>query len=848
MLKKFLTLSLLLFSTISSAEYVYEANQPLIDLKTNYIATSYNLASGDDQVSSTFNLDFTYTFYGQDFTMVKMATNGCLHFWKSGSSGYCNDYTPDPLPYRNYTLYPFWTDLIRDNGSKVLARNFTDKSVFGWYNLREYNRSNTDNSFEVILWKADDSFEFRYGGLNIIQHDVIIGEQGDSDEVYTYLHYDECSTGTTNGSSCVSQNWNSSTFNTLLENGGSLYGVGSGNALDCSNPLNSTSCTGYAAAYLTQQCGIDSLHSESCPLYWEAYDDLQCDLDPQYSPSCAGYTQEQSVAYYTEEEHFDYGYDDYADQYGFDEYGFDDDPYAYQEFTDEEWYEIDLEEFGQEQVDEWYGTDVAFNEDGFIDFDSHMEEELFFTGVEDGMTQYDLEQEILYITENYETYEEYVDPYIEEFYQINDYQDDYYSIETLQFNPDELLDEFVHLEILEEIEDYEDINTYVSIDTLQELEEWFEEEIAQHDEEHEEFEEEFEEEWEEEFEEEFEETEELYAEEEFEETLEEELYAEEEIFEEEAVEEIYEELEEIQEELVAEAEEELREDSEELIAEGGEPSERRGGITQDQLNVVAGSITAASNSMSGTTAGTTAASGGWGSSQSSGVSSTYGGASAGSVGSTSVAGNTTSSAIASSSTGGGISTSSSPSISDQIQTAAVQTNTILSLNQDMGSTSGMGGSSQTVSNVTTTITPMPGVGDAGSSQVVMAEVQVQNMQGEIDTAVSGVMTASEADSIADQIVAQNLKNAQEDMTQAQEDTGQYADQTAYVAYLGYNPGFTTYYGQEVPKKQDWYEPREIYANVSISDNTSGFYSLAGQNLRTLNTIINQQPNLDGGTL
>ena len=129
-----------------------------------------------------------------------------------------------------------------------------------------------------------------------------------------------------------------------------------------------------------------------------------------------------------------------------------------------------------------------------------MEEELFFTGVEDGMTQYDLEQEILYITENYETYEEYVDPYIEEFYQINDYQDDYYSIETLQFNPDELLDEFVHLEILEEIEDYEDINTYVSIDTLQELEEWFEEEIAQHDEEHEEFEEEFEEEWEEEFE------------------------------------------------------------------------------------------------------------------------------------------------------------------------------------------------------------------------------------------------------------------------------------------------------------------------------------------------------------
>ena len=50
---------------------------------------------------------------------------------------------------------------------------------------------------------------------------------------------------------CVNANWNNSSFNTLLENGGSLYGVGSGNALDCSNPLNNTACSGYDAAYLT---------------------------------------------------------------------------------------------------------------------------------------------------------------------------------------------------------------------------------------------------------------------------------------------------------------------------------------------------------------------------------------------------------------------------------------------------------------------------------------------------------------------------------------------------------------------------------------------------------------------
>ena len=49
-----------------------------------------------------------------------------------------------------------------------------------------------------------------------------------------------------------------------------------------------------------------------------------------------------------------------------------------------------------------------------------------------------------------------------------------------------------------------------------------------------------------------------------------------------------------------------------------------------------------------------------------------------------------------------------------------------------------------------------------SPQVMMADVQVQDMQGEIDTAVSGVMTASEADQVADQIIANNIKEQQDE--------------------------------------------------------------------------------------
>ena len=82
-----------------------------------------------------------------------------------------------------------------------------------------------------------------------------------------------------------------------------------------------------------------------------------------------------------------------------------------------------------------------------------------------------------------------------------------------------------------------------------------------------------------------------------------------------------------------------------------------------------------------------------------------------------------------------------------------------------------------------TVTLMPDMD--GTPQVAMADVQVQDMQGEIDTAISGVMTASEADQVADQIIANNIKEQQEQAEQQQEETGQYADSTTLVAYLGY---------------------------------------------------------------
>jgi hypothetical protein len=117
------------------------------------------------------------------------------------------------------------------------------------------------------------------------------------------------------------------------------------------------------------------------------------------------------------------------------------------------------------------------------------------------------------------------------------------------------------------------------------------------------------------------------------------------------------------------------------------------------------------------------------------------------------------------------------------------------------------------------------------------------MAGDIDSAVSGVMTASEADQVADKIIANNIKEQQEEAEQEQGETGEYADSTTLVAYLGYVQGFDSYRDAQIPQQDTWYEPRAIYSGVVLSDNTQAFYGLAGASLNTLGSMISMQPNL-----
>ena len=682
-------------SALSQTTTTLIQDKPIWDLRLD---NATDMSASDDGASQVFNLGFDFTFFGETFNQAYMASNGCLIFgalatgnnWEKN----CTEYNPSPEPNTNYTMYPFWTDLIMGDNSSMLAQQFDDKVIFGWYEMWEYYRD-SKNTFELWLY-PNDSYEARYGELDIKEHDVFIGIQGKEDELETYYFHDECNTGEYNSKECYNYDWNNSDKNQNLENGGSLF---VGDVLDCSNPLNDTSCAGY----------------------WDAYDKEQCDLDPQYGPFCQGYKQEDSVAYYEEEP--DYGYQEEYDIYD----------------TFEE-----PEQFG------------------------YFEEPMF-------EQEYDTFEEPEYTYEE-ETIFEQMSPQQEPFETVQDFQRE----EELFIPMEELLlEEFIFQETFL-VEDFSEPETFIELETVEQLEEWFEEETRM-------------------------EEELAYAEEPEEAFLEE-------LFEEEAVEEVFEAIE----ERMAEAEvEEERLEREEIVEEFKESFQEEFQITEKQeatgkssisrnmaLRVVASTITTAQSSVSGTRSGNSIHATG---------------------------GTTGASSSASSSSGGGMSTSSSPSMSEQISSASVQTNQLL----DMSFNSSVDTSASSVTMETETI----------STSLSVDTTTTQTIQNQIDVSVSTGGTSSESDKIASKILSQNIQDAQEDVLEKQEQTGEYGSEDVVISYIGFLPGFNDYRLVAIPEKEFWYEPKSIYTSNTISDNTLAFYGLAGQSIKTLADLRKMQPAL-----
>ena len=248
------------------------------------------------------------------------------------------------------------------------------------------------------------------------------------------------------------------------------------------------------------------------------------------------------------------------------------------------------------------------------------------------------------------------------------------------------------------------------------------------------------------------------------------------------------------EELVEEVIEEkpIEETTEEFI------TDKKSSISKETaLKVVASTITTAKQSVSGTDSGS----------------------SVGAQGGTS----TTASNMSSSS--GGISTSSSPSISDQFASSTAQNNQVLNMSATVSSSTG----TQTDTVETTSI--------------AVDTTSTQTIQSQIDISMPTNSTDTETEQLVEDVIAQNMQAAQEDVIAKQEETGEYGSEDLVISYIGFVPGFNTYRAVSIPEKEFWYEPKNIYTNNRLLDNTAAFYELAGQSITTLTNLKEMQPNL-----
>lgn len=173
---------------------------PIIDISQT--GTALNL--GDDVVSSSQNLGFDFTYYGNTYNQARVAMNGFVTFNQNFNITGRRNYLSEVIPAYGYdnTIFTLWSDFIdknNNNGSPYVGTYGDVGSrywVAGWYNVNEY-RNNNLSSFEAILYESTNIIEFRYKKINVANHDITIGLQG-SNEAITYLRYEDNNTKTYN--------------------------------------------------------------------------------------------------------------------------------------------------------------------------------------------------------------------------------------------------------------------------------------------------------------------------------------------------------------------------------------------------------------------------------------------------------------------------------------------------------------------------------------------------------------------------------------------------------------------------------------------------------------------------
>ena len=116
------------------------------------------IGNADDSNEGPFELGFPFYFYGNEYSSVRVSTNGFISFTSSATS-----YNNQPIPANddpNAVLAPFWDDLNPANGGQMYYFPWGDHFVVEWDEIPLYS-GNGVATFQAVIY-ADGRILFNY--------------------------------------------------------------------------------------------------------------------------------------------------------------------------------------------------------------------------------------------------------------------------------------------------------------------------------------------------------------------------------------------------------------------------------------------------------------------------------------------------------------------------------------------------------------------------------------------------------------------------------------------------------------------------------------------------------------
>jgi len=141
------------------------------------------------------------------------------------------------------------------------------------------------------------------------------------------------------------------------------------------------------------------------------------------------------------------------------------------------------------------------------------------------------------------------------------------------------------------------------------------------------------------------------------------------------------------------------------------------------------------------------------------------------------------------------------------------------------------------------IIPMDMGGGIANTQIAAVEITTVDLETQIASISTEVMSISEAQSLQESVIQSNLADIQEQSQEVQEETGEYSVdlQNSLIGLIGFVPNWNTYMTQ-LPDNQNWYQDNYLVENITLLDNNEALTSLIGYSSQQHSAMSSQSNN------